>query len=123
MTRKTISGGKLFADSAGAIVGYWQYLLRLADWDVDFKVAKGYEGPQTYGSIEADPQSKTATLSLIDPRDWKPENLSDSAIEDTIIHELLHLHMRQAGYAYDEAKEEALIHQLAKAFLAIREAK
>jgi hypothetical protein len=109
-----------FEDSARSIAGYWQQLLRLSDWDVELHIVKGYLGPQTYASVESDPRSKTAKISLIDPRDWEPESLTGDAVEDTLIHELLHLHFRQVGYAYDEDREEPLVHQLARVLAGIR---
>lgn len=109
-----------FEESARCIAGYWQQLLRLSDWDVELCIVKGYLGPQTYASIESDPLSKTAKISLVDPRDWEPERLTGDAVEDTIIHELLHLHFRQVGYVYDEDLEEPLVHQLARVLAEIR---
>lgn len=110
-----------FEQSARAIMLYWQQILRLSDWDVEFHIIKGYLGPQTYASIEPEPRSKTAKLTFVDPRDWNPETLTGEAVEDTIVHELLHLHFRQAGYSYDEDREEPLVHQLAKAYIGIRQ--
>lgn len=112
-------GCQLIEESAREIIVHWQQLLRLSDWDIELRITRGYLGPQTYGSIECDPRAKTATLNLIDPRDWPPEALTGAGVEGTIVHELFHCHMRQAGYSYDEEKEEPLVHQMERVLLAL----
>lgn len=101
------------------IATQWQHLLRLDDWDVLVKLHRANEDPFNYGTIEADPMSKTAVMSILDPQDWKPSELTVEAVEDTVIHELIHLHFRQAGFPYEESLEEKAVHSLAKAFGAL----
>lgn len=105
------------------ILGLWQTLLRLDDWDIELSVVKGYEGPGSYAFIRHEERSKVAALFLVDLRDWQPGTVSVDGLEDTIIHELLHLRVRESGYDYDEEKEEKLVHQLARSFLAISKAR
>lgn len=108
-----------FTESARRMTGFWQQLLRLQDWDIEFQVIRGWEAPETLASMQGNCRSKRAVLRFVDPGDWVPEELSEGEVEDTIVHELLHLHFRQAGYEYDEEKEEAVVHALAKVLVGL----
>lgn len=101
-------------------MAFWQSLLRLNDWDIEFEVVRGFSAPETYAYIQADPREKSAKLSFVDPRDWRPEALTGDLVERTIVHELLHVHFRQAGFDYDEVSEELLVTQLEKILVSLR---
>lgn len=100
-------------------MGLWQKLLRLQDWDIKFELLRGYEAPGVLATMQGSGRSKRATLSFVDPGDWNPEELTREEVEDTVVHELLHLHFRQAGYEYDEDREEAVVHALAKVLVGL----
>lgn len=107
-------------DIIGSISRLWQQLLRLDDWDLDIKIVRAWKEPQAYAVIRADGIEKHATMSFVDPRDWNPEELSGDAVENTVVHEQLHLFFREAGYEYDEEKEERVVHRLARVLCALR---
>jgi hypothetical protein len=117
MPRKTVPKSPHdFKKIAEDLVLQWQEILRLQDWDIEVEIIKGWESPGNYATICGQSLQKRATLKLVDPNDWHPEDATPKEVAATIVHELLHLHFRQAGYDYEEDKEEPVVHALEKAF-------
>ena len=74
----------------------WQKRLRLADWDVDVKVVPAMDmyTTQLQGSVHWQMTERTANIKLVTPEDAAKQNpVRPYSIEETLIHELLHLHM------------------------------
>ncbi|GEM_PF-1144546 len=74
----------------------WQQRLRLADWDVTVKVvpAMDMSSTQAQGCIHWRITEKTADIKLVTPEDAVKQNpMRPYNLEETLIHELLHLHM------------------------------
>ena len=84
----------------------WQKRLRLADWDVDVKVVPAMDmyTTQLQGSVHWQMTERTANIKLVTPEDAAKQNpVRPYSIEETLIHELLHLHM--AGFEPDNSQQ------------------
>jgi hypothetical protein len=86
-------------EHAQARCAYWQKVLRLQDWDVEVRIVRQRDMAHG-GAAELRTSSpyRAAVLTLRDPIDFKPsESIYDGRMrdmEDSIVHELLHLHTR-----------------------------
>lgn len=76
-------------------LAHWQKVLRLQDWDVKVVVVRasqmecgGNAGENTWQL-----STKTALIKLCDPVDWPEDTRWEQDMEETLVHELLHLHM------------------------------
>lgn len=86
----------------------WQKRLRLADWNIGVRVvpAMEMERPDLRGCIEWHTHEKAATISLVHPDDaTRQGGIVPYIIEDTLLHELLHLHL--LGWQTDSDRELA----------------
>jgi hypothetical protein len=71
----------------------WQKRLRLDDWTLSLQVVRQSEiDPNAWGASQWDARAKTATIQVLDPRDY---NLKGTDLrldmECTIVHELVHI--------------------------------
>jgi len=66
---------------------YWQKRLGLQDWEVKIKLVDeiNYNGPDYAATCEVFLQMKTATIMM---------RKEDETPEQTLVHELLHIHLR-----------------------------
>jgi hypothetical protein len=71
----------------------WQKRLNLQDWDISIVLARTADlKPHTLGHIRWDPESKVATISVLNPTDYRlPQDEMLRDMEFTIVHELIHL--------------------------------
>lgn len=76
---------------------FWQRKLRLADWRVTIRYASGEEfGDDSQGRNYWNDHSRTAEIWVLSPDDYNAGNYPNNAaqdIEDTVVHELIHLHL------------------------------
>jgi hypothetical protein len=113
----------------------WQDSLRLRDWDITISTVRYYQlaDYDRLAEIVYSLPKKKAVISILDPDDWNPddpdfdENRQDmpERIEESIVHELLHLHMapiKEGRSDYDPAVEQA-VNCLASAFVKIKNRK
>lgn len=70
----------------------WQKRLRLQDWNIAVKLLRQYDMPPIRGSIDWTYGLKAAVIRVLDPIDYDPSWVDRSDPEQTLIHELLHLH-------------------------------
>lgn len=101
------------------LVKKWQQRLRLQDWDIEaVYVGPDHDGfGNRFGDIHPDLQRRYAKMRVLDPR--KREHPD---IENTIVHEQLHLHLFPFTCAFDSGSPEALaeeqaIHAIARALI------
>lgn len=92
----------------------WQEILSLRDWDVkpsikrqrDF-IVKGNDAEITWNI-----QAKTVTIKILDPIDYPEDTEWPQDMEESLVHELLHLHFAlftaDDGTAEDIAQEQAI---------------
>lgn len=84
---KIIEKGKLKEVSE-----YWIDVLGLKEWDIVFRIQRKSDMtlPDCSGDVNYQFIHKKAIVSLIDPIDWN-NDLFEQDMEETLIHELLHL--------------------------------
>jgi hypothetical protein len=71
----------------------WQQRLGLQDWDIDVEFVRPGEmdGDNHQGEIEWHVQKRTAVMRVMDPVCYPRNRRRDYNVEETIVHELLHL--------------------------------
>ena len=105
---------------------YWQQVLRLQDWDVALRVcrkwAMGREASLAY--VEVYEEKREAHITFLDPMDYDPEGWPQEEMEQSLVHELIHLHLwpfnPRAGTPQWTAMEQA-VNALAQAVYRRRE--
>ena len=101
---------------------YWQKVLELRDWHIKARIVKSKDMPTKYyaGCVSWDLQYKAAKISILDFEDIPTDVIAEPDMEETLVHELLHLQLapihndfgESTGY---EMKEEQVINSLARA--------
>ncbi len=87
----------------GSLCAYWQAELELRDWKITIGYVKDLcdaQGRPVWGLCSPLVDNKTATIQIRDPRTPPPGTDTDYAIlqvEETIVHELTHLHFAPFG--------------------------
>jgi len=77
-----------------ALCQEWQAILRLQDWDVRCKIVRKRElEGERAGECRWQLDTKQALIRILDPIDWPTDCEWPQDIEQTLVHELLHLHM------------------------------
>ena len=92
MEKKT-SGDTRMKPDLNALLAKWQAIMRLQDWDVGIRYIRGYDMGNDLGRVTYTHTKKQANIRVLDPDDADPEWLPQQDIEQTVVHELLHLHM------------------------------
>ena len=84
----------MVVDDLQPLLTEWQKRLRLQDWDVQVSITRERDMPidSSRGAIRWNVNTKEAWLHILDPIDYPPDQVPQD-IEQTIIHELLHLHL------------------------------
>ena len=75
------------------LLEHWQGLLRLRDWRIDARYVRDLSAPDgspVHGLCSPFVDAKRAQILIRDPE--TPATQADPAVEETLIHELLHLH-------------------------------
>ncbi len=91
----------------------WKERLRVTDWTTSICWATDEEIPDCVGSTIYDPRSMTAEIKI---RSGDDEAYLDGGIEQTIIHELLHIVMHgDVEYEKENIMQERAINQIADA--------
>lgn len=97
---------------------YWQGKLRLLDWKVTVSFSKKDEMPDDcQACIDWNLHSRTAVIQIMDPRDYESSLGLPQDIEDSVCHELVHLHL-----AYWDTKNKAADVQMEQAIESLTEA-
>jgi hypothetical protein len=101
----------------------WQKRLRLQDWIIDAKIKRDRDLP---GNVEASVNwvltKKMASISILDPMDYPPDAMVPQDMENSLVHELLHLHLAPiSNYGNDDNYqifEEQAIESIASGLIA-----
>lgn len=103
-------------------IGVWQRRLKLEGWRISVVMIKRADlKPRTLGGIRWDKGKKSATMSVLDPSEYRlsfREMLDD--MELTVVHELVHLQL--ASLPRSEASrsnEEHAVNGIAEALLVL----
>jgi hypothetical protein len=97
---------------------FWQKRLGLVDWSLTVRLVRQSEiDPNSWGMAAWDPDSKTGTISVLDPRDY---NLHGGELkldmQCTIVHELVHIQVSPLD-ARDEAIREEVVNKIMSALM------
>ena len=96
----------------------WQKRLGLEDWNVSLKVVRQASlEKHTWGNADWDLATRSATISVLDPRDYnlKGRDLSQD-MECTIVHELVHIQVSPLD-AHDDTTREDVVNKIMTAIL------
>jgi hypothetical protein len=88
----------------------WQKRLGLDDWNMTLQVVRQSEiDPNAWGSSHWDARAKTATIQVLDPRDY---NLKGADLkldmECTIVHELVHIQVSPLDAPDAQVREDVV---------------
>lgn len=87
----------------------WQKRLRLQDWVVQAKISRNRDvGDKSQGHCRWVIQKKMATILILDPLDYPEDTMHPQDMEQTLVHELLHLHFAPFDDEVDTPKEVAI---------------
>ena len=97
---------------------FWQRRLGLDEWNLSVRLVRQSElDPNTWGGAQWDPEVKTGTISVLDPRDY---NLHGGELkldmECTIVHELVHIQVSPLD-ARDEQIREEVVNRIMSALM------
>ncbi|CCF83479.1 hypothetical protein [Nitrolancea hollandica] len=97
---------------------YWQRKLRLQDWDIKIRFVTRKEMDGKDGQVNYHSHIKRARIDILHPDEERPGAVEPLDIENTIVHELLHIHLSYFTEPYDYGSpghllEEQFIHVLA----------
>lgn len=71
----------------------WQRILRLEDWIIEARIVREREmGRPGLAHVYWTLGKKMATISILDPVDYPEDCMAPLDMEDSLVHELLHLH-------------------------------
>lgn len=92
---------------------FWQKRLRLQDWDItaEFSLAKDIQNEGALGETRIIPNWKTADIKLLSVSEMSEDDLRNGDIEQTLVHELLHLHTDALFYMTDQSKPLSIINE------------
>lgn len=72
----------------------WQKRLRLQDWIIKVEFKRAYDFPdEALARVNPTLEKKHAFIYLLDPVDYDPGFMVPYDMENSLIHELLHLHL------------------------------
>ncbi|HEY2018565.1 MAG TPA: hypothetical protein VGH38_33905 [Bryobacteraceae bacterium] len=89
---------------------FWQKRLGLEEWNLSLRVVRQTEiDRNSWGAAEWDPDAKSGTISVLDPRDY---NLHGGELkldmECTIVHELVHIQVSPLAARDEHVREEVV---------------
>jgi len=89
---------------------YWKRVLRLQDWDIKAEICrqKDIDIDDAQGQCNWVLEKKQAYIRILDPIDY-PSTRFEQNHEETLVHELLHLHF--APFDAESELEHILQHQ------------
>lgn len=83
-------------DAARKGLEAWAKRLRLQDWQIMVTIERARDMPLEgkSGCVKWFVQDKSAHIMLLDPLDYVPNPYEEQDHEETLVHELLHLHFQ-----------------------------
>jgi hypothetical protein len=111
-------------EELAAICCHWQERLRLRDWTVTVRLVRHHQLSQSGrdGEISIFADAKIAEMRVLTPRDRPTDCIEAPDPEETIVHELLHIHTHELSRYHKPSKrraEEQAITALAAAFISL----
>jgi hypothetical protein len=109
-----------------AKLAVWQQRLKLSDWQIAWAMAHRSDlKPNTVGQIHWDKPTKSASILVLDPSDYRmPFNAMLDDMETTIIHELVHLKLTSLPHSEaSRGSEEQAVNGISEALFALEHQK
>ena|ERR1017187_7183391 len=107
-----------------ALCEWWKCKLRLSDWEIKLLIVRQWDIQGNAGTCNFTVSNRTAVVKLLDPMDYDSSSLWPQDMEQTLVHELLHIHMgtfsETATGSAEERFEEHAVDGLSKAFVEIK---
>jgi hypothetical protein len=100
----------------------WQKRLRLQDWIITAKIKRARElMDETQATVSWQLAKKMAMISIMDPIDYPPDSMEPQDMENSLVHELLHLHFAPLNQNDDDERyhigEEQAIESIASGLI------
>ncbi len=119
----TSAGSREFAEQCVAHkLELWQQRLKLSDWRITWAMAHRSDlKPNIVGQIHWDKPSKSASILVLDPSDYRMSfNAMLDDMELTIIHELVHLKLTSLPHSEaSRGSEEQAVNGISEALFAL----
>ena len=130
-----LAAPKVSQKQLDAWVAHWQRVLQLEDWRIAAMTARIDDLPDgAAGVSRSDPAYQEFTIHVLDPQDYARLATDNGVrpkygkailrdIEDTVLHEMLHLRLRSFRVAQEgdmRSAEELVVVRLTSAFLGKR---
>ena len=123
---KTKKAGIFSLPDLESLLAKWQKLLRLQDWRVRIYYARRFDlSPEVQAETVMSQKTKDAIIRILDPIDADPNTFPPQTrpnrVEESIVHELLHFHLRSFFPPPNETNkdEEVAICSIASALMAL----
>ncbi len=99
----------------------WQKRLALGDWKIETHIVRqGDLNPDTLGNLKWTSKDHTATIKVLDPRDYDmPVEQIPVDIERTVVHELVHLELCVLPRNGSRKVEEQVVNRMTEALLGL----
>lgn len=96
----------------------WQKRLRLQDWIVKARMCRAHELPvSSMAHVHYVVEKKMASIRIVDPVDYPPDSMVPYDMENSLVHELLHLHFAPLTGDESSVVEEQAIECITSALL------
>lgn len=99
MERKVVLAGTMSREFSRALA-FWKTVLRLGDWKISVRVASKKELGEREAFVELSPHYREATVWL------RRLTKLDTALEEDLVHELLHVAFWQASHELGKKPED-----------------
>ncbi len=87
----------------------WQKRLRLQDWIIKAGIKRNRDmKDKSQGQCQWTITSKLASIFILDHLDYPPDSMLEQDMEQTLVHELIHLHFAPFDDESDTPKEVAI---------------
>ncbi|MBO0962008.1 hypothetical protein J1P26_20080 [Neobacillus sp. MM2021_6] len=84
----------------------WQKRLRLQDWIIKARICRIHNIPnEAMACVIPTLSKKMALIKILDPNDYDPDLVFPQDMENSLVHELLHLHFEPLGLDDDKHTE------------------
>jgi len=102
-----------------SVVKYWQNILSLQDWEIKASVVRIDElEPDTLGESQRNPSLRVMRIWVLDPQDYAEASKEQGTvpkvgkeisrdIDDTILHEMVHLRLKELVQSTDANLSDA----------------
>lgn len=95
-------------------LAYWQKKLNLLDWQFEVNICRARDMKENCaGSINWTLSNKMALISILNPIDYPEDAMGVQDMENTLVHELLHIHLAPLNDDYSQNEHYTLFEEWA----------